>query len=181
MGVNWAAGLMRWDPHFLPNGEMLSLAHLDPFLFDIRFPADQRGPARKISILVGFSCHVFTRAVENAGPLPELYSDSRETRAFDHVRYDDSFRLKGIVTDLESRKCYFARRDCFLTIEDTIALQYRVFFTMRRKDRSTAELIVQSAYSGKKEGRPRGQVKRPIRFRSIVANVISRRKMTEAP
>jgi hypothetical protein len=51
------------------------------------------------------------------GAAPELYLDNRETRAFDEERYNWSFRLKGIVTDLERRKCYFAGREHFVTLE----------------------------------------------------------------
>lgn len=55
-----------------------------------------------------------------------------------------------------------------------------MFFTLRRKDYSTAELIVQSAYIGKKELRPRGESKQPIGFRAIVRNVILQRALVEA-
>jgi hypothetical protein len=182
MGVNWAAGLIRWHPHVRRNGEELSLSHLHPFRFDIRFEADRGRPAGVVHIQVGFSCHVFTCDLKNAGPTPELYFDRRETRAFDEERYNWSFRLKGIVTELEERRCYFARREHFVTFEVSSRPdhEYRVFFTLRRKDSSTVELIVQSAYLGKKELRPHGQSKRPIRFRSIVGNVISKQKLVEA-
>jgi hypothetical protein len=107
MGVNWAACLIRWQPHVRRNGEELSLSHLHPFRFEVRFAADRGRPARLVEIQVGFACHVFT---------------------------------------------------C-----DT-----------------TAELIVQSAYVGKQELRPRGQSKQPIGFRAIVRNVILQRALVEA-
>jgi len=100
MGVNWAAGLIRWHPHVRRSGEELSLSHLHPFRFDIRFEADRGRPAGIVHIQVGFSCHVFTCDLKNAGAMPELYFDRRETRAFDEERYTWSFRLKGIVTEL---------------------------------------------------------------------------------
>jgi hypothetical protein len=133
---------------------------------------------------VGFSCHVFTSAVENSGPAPELHFDRRETRASDHKRYNCSFHLKGIVTEPERRKCYFVRRDRFVTVEDKgtqPGYEYRVFFSMRRKDASAVELVVQSAYIGRKDvGRPRGQSKHRIRFRMIVGKVISKQELAEA-
>jgi hypothetical protein len=94
------------------------------------------------------------------------------------------FGSKGFLTELEKRKCYFARREHFVTFEETglrPRYEYRVFFTLRRKDSSTAELIVQSAYIGKKELRPRGQSKQPIGFRAIVTNAILQRALVEAP
>jgi hypothetical protein len=168
-----------------PNGAAVSLAHLHPFRFAVGFEIDQTRAARVVDVHVGLSCHVFTCAIEKAIGTPELYFDRRETRAFDHERYALSFRLRGIVAGLESIKCYFVSRDRFVTVEGTgtqLDREYRVFFTMRRRDASVVELIVQSAYVGKKEvRRPRGQAKRPIRFRSIVGNLLSKRRLVEAP
>ena len=148
------------------------------------FAATAARPARTVEIHVGFSCHVFTCRAEDAGPEPELYSDNRETRAFHLERYEWSHRLKEIVTDLERRKCYFARREHFVTIETSETphgYEYRVFFTLRRKDASSIELIVQSAYLGKKELRPHGQTKKPIGFRVIVSKVLLKQPLEEAP
>jgi hypothetical protein len=135
-----------------------------------------------VEIKVGFTCHVFTCDIDNAGPRPELYTDKRETRAFDEEPYNWSFRLKG-MTELEKRKCYFARREQFVTFEEAgvrLDCEYRIFFTVRRKDSSTVELLVQSACLGRKELRPRGQSKQPIGFRAIVRNVMLQRALFEA-
>jgi hypothetical protein len=184
MGVNWAAGLIRWHPHVRPNGEYLSLSHLHPFRFDVWLEAERGRPRRLVNIHVGFSCHVFTCDIGNAGAAPELYSDDRETRAFDERRYNWSFRPKGIVTELEARKCYFAGGEHFVTFEvegvrDT--LEYRVFFAIRRKDSSTLELVVQSAYVGEKDLSPRGVRKKPIRFCVIASRVLAKQRVVEAP
>jgi hypothetical protein len=183
MGVNWGAALIHWHPHARRDGQKLTLAHVHPFHFEMRFEPREGRPGRVVHIQVGFTCHVFTCDISDAGPEPELYSDRREVRAFDLERYKWSFRLKEIVMGLERRKCYFARRDHFVTFERGVGddQDYRVFFTMRRKDSSTVHLIVQSAYLGAKDARPHGQTKRPILFRSIVSNVVSKRKITEAP
>jgi hypothetical protein len=175
MGVNWAARFIRWKPHVRSNGEICALSHLHPFRFNLAFAAGQHRPARVIGIRVGFTCHAFTCAVANAGPAPELYSDNRETRAFDSERYEWSHRLKEIIKGLEARKCYVARREHFVTLEmDGIpaGYEYRVFFTVRRQDANTVDLIVQSAYVGRKESAPRGQGRKPMGFSVIVSKVL---------
>jgi len=182
MGVNWAAGLIRWHPHIRPNGGKLSLSHLHPFRFDVWLEAERGKPKRLVNIHVGFSCHVFTCDVGNAGAAPELYFDDRETRAFDEERYNWSFRLKG--TELEKRKCYFAGSEHFVTLDVEgmrDPLEYRVFFAIRRKDSSTLELVVQSAYVSKKDFSPRGLGKKPIRFCVIASRALARQRVIEAP
>jgi hypothetical protein len=121
---------------------------------------------------------------EDAGPHPEPYSDNRETRAFHRERYEWSHRLREIIESLERRKCYFARREHFITLEteDTPAgYEYRIFFTVRRKDAGAVELVVQSAYLGRKELRPRGQTKKPIGFRVIVSRLLRGQRLEESP
>jgi hypothetical protein len=115
-----------------------------PHGVEVRFAAAGGRPARIVEIQVGFTCHVFTCDIDNAGATPELYSDKRETRAFDEERYNWSFRLKGLLTELEKRKCYFARREHFVTFEDEgvrPGYEYRVFFTVRRKNSSTVASV----------------------------------------
>jgi hypothetical protein len=80
MGVNWAAGLIRWKPHFGSDGKMYSLAHLHPFRFTCELSASGRHSARTITINVGFGLHVFTCAFDNAEPDAEEYADDRERR-----------------------------------------------------------------------------------------------------
>jgi hypothetical protein len=183
MGVNWAAGLIRWHPHVRRTGERLSLSHLHPFRFDTSLEPEPGKAARLVSIYVGFSSHVFTCDAENANAASELYSDNRETRAFDEERYAWSFRLKGTVTELGNRKCYFARQDHFVTFEPhhlEAELEYRVFFTMRRRDSSSLDLIVQSAYVAKKDLSRHGLGKKPIRFCVIATKVLAGRAVVEA-
>ena len=183
MGVNWAAGLIRWHPHVRRTGERMSLSHLHPFRFNASLEPEAGKPARVVSIHVGFSSHVFTCDVEDAGPSAERYSDNRETRAFDEERYTWSFRLKGIVTELENRKCYFARQNHFATFEPhdiCTRLEYRVFFTMRRRDSSSLDLIVQSAYVANTDLSRHRLGKKPIRFCVIATRVLAGRAVVEA-
>ena len=113
MGVNWAAGLMRWKPHTGADGRSYSLSHLHPFRFELEFTAHGRYAARTVAIRVGFGLHVFTCDLAHAGPNSEHYGDSRETRAFDQQRYDASLQLEALVRGLETRKCFFAKTKTF--------------------------------------------------------------------
>ena len=117
MGVNWAAGLIRWKPHVGSDGRSYPLAHLHPFQFTCDLSNTQRHPARRVTIRVGFGLHVFTCAFANAGPNPEGYRDDRERRAFDYERYGASLNLGDLIRGLESRKCYFAKNENFFTVE----------------------------------------------------------------
>jgi len=175
--------MIRWKPHVRRNGETCALSHLHPFRFDIKFDATAGQPARVVAIHVGFSCHVFTRRLDHAGPAPELYSDDRETRAFDTERYEWSHLLRGIVISLERRKCYFAGREHFVSLElggTPVGYEYRVFFTVRRRDAGSVELIVQSAYLGRVEEKPYGQRQKQMRFRVIVSKVLLKQSLVEA-
>src|SRR5262249_16330183 len=108
MGVNWAAGLMRWKPHTSADGRTYSLSHLHPFRFELELQAHEKYPARTVAIRVGFGLHVFTCDLASAGPNPECYGDSREIRAFDEQRYSASLQLEALVRGLGTRKCFFA-------------------------------------------------------------------------
>lgn len=183
MGVNWVAGLMRWKPHVRRNGEACSLSHVHPFRYELRFAEAACHLARVVTVHVGFSCHVFTCRLEHAGPNPELYSDDRETRAFSVERYERSHLLRDIVVGLEHRKCYFAGREHFITLElngTPPGYEYRVFFAVRRKDAHTIELIVQSAYLARVEERRHSQTGKPIGFRLIVSKILLKHPLVEA-
>jgi len=186
MGVNWAAGLIRWRPHTSSDGKTYSLAHLHPFRFTCELRTANSHTTRTIAINVGFSLHVFTCALERAGITAEKYWDDRECRAFDPQRYEASFFLEALVRTLAARKCYFAKNDNFVTIETAGALpghEYRVFFTTRadRASADTVTLIVQSAYF-RRTDQWRGDLQRkPVRFPVILSNTLSGRPLREPP
>jgi hypothetical protein len=120
---------------------------------------------------------VFTCDLADAGPNPECYGDSRETRAFDEQRYNASLQLEALIRGLETRKCFFAKNGNFFTVElggAPAGREYRVFFSVRRhvEAADTVELVVQSAYFGLAEQRPQGQRKKPIGFKVIISNTL---------
>jgi len=185
MGVNWAAGLIRWRPHVSADGRTHSLAHLHPF----RFTCEVRianGSARTITINVGFALHVFTSEFSNAAPETEEYRDDREYRTFDHERYNASLHLAALVRGIEKRKRFFAKNDNFFTVEMAHAPadhEYRVFFNVRR-DKTNADsvtLIVQSAYFGRRQLSPKGARRKQVRFRVILLNALLGKPLREPP
>jgi hypothetical protein len=128
-----------------------------------------------VEVRVGFSMHVFTCAVDKAGADPEIYQDDREMRAFDLDRYERSRQLKGIVSSIDRRKCYFSERDAFLTVDlDGVppGFEYRVFFSVRRRCADVVELLIRSAHLGSLAQRPRGQTRKPVGFRVIVGDAL---------
>jgi hypothetical protein len=183
MGVNWAAGFFHWKPHVRKDGSERPLSHLHPFRFQLAYDAGEGQPAREVTINVGFSCHVFTRKVEDAGPDPEFYSDNREIRVFDEERYEWSHSLRTIVIGLERRKCFFASGRNFVIYEvngTPAGYEYQVFFSVRRLDSRSIELIVESAYLATTKKTPAGLKKKQIRFRVIVSKVLLKQPLIEA-
>lgn len=152
MGTHWNAGLIRWWPHKDKSNKHYSLSHLHPFRFEIELPQKGELSATVVYLQVGFAMHCFTRAVTSADAPEELYSDERETRAFDLERYELSKQLPQIVRSLQGRPCAFAKQNNYVTIdlkaEGGKSRRYGVFFNVRRRQdvADTVQLIVQSAY-----------------------------------
>jgi hypothetical protein len=182
MGINWIAGQMRWQPHLGRDGAQYSLAHLYPFNLTVHFEALRGRPARTVQVSIGFSLHVFTCDICDAGPNPELYSDNRETRAFSRERYARSHRLRSIVEELENRRCYFTGQLNYFTF-DLEGLppgqEYRVYFDVQRRARNEVQLFVQSAYVVQRDELPDGRRHKSVRFRVIVSEALLGKKPKE--
>jgi len=186
MGVNWAAGLIRWRPHTSSDGRTYSLAHLHPFQFTCELPASDKHSARTITINVGFGLHVFTCAFSRAKLSADEYRDDRERRAFDCERYEASLQLGALVRALETRKCHFASKDNFVTTETRCAPaghEYRVFFAVRPdgKTPDTVTLIVQSAYFAPLDWDREHLRRKPVGFRIILLNTLMGKPLREPP
>jgi hypothetical protein len=157
MGVNWATGLMRWQPYVAPSGRAYPLNHLHPFRFAMLLPASAGVAAIDVDLEVGFSMHTFTRGRRTGDSMQSKYEDARECRTFDEEHHALSHRLPEIVKNLSARRCYQARNQNYLCLEDLSASgepsDYRVFFVLRRSRKDTdaprpcVRLIVQSAYA----------------------------------
>jgi hypothetical protein len=179
MGVNWATGLMRWQPYVSPSGKAYPVNHLHPFRIILFLPASSGSDDIELDLEVGFSMHTFTRGRCAADSSVSIYADARECRTFDEERYALSHRLPDLVRSLTSRKCYHARNQNYLSVDGIstpeVTSDYRVFFVLRRsrKDsasqRSCVRLIVQSAYATPPSSRGK---ERPIRFRVLLRRVL---------
>lgn len=186
MGVNWAAGLIRWKPHISADGTTYSLAHLHPFRFACELRQSDSHRARTIAINVGFGLHVFTCAFSRAAFSPEEYRDDRECRAFDYERYRASLQLETLLRGLEARKCHFAAKENFVTIETRCAPaghEYRVFFAVRA-DKTNADavtLVVQSAYFARMDWDREHLRRKPVGFRVILVNTLMGKPLREPP
>lgn len=128
------------------------LVHLNPFGFRIAIE-----DGLEVDVVVFFSCHCFTHAVERDDrqplPLRELYSDGRERRVLNPQRYELSKQLPNVIRALGERQVRVeADRDNYFVLEevgDDGAIQrYAVFFEVERDPRRKKRLIlrVQSAY-----------------------------------
>jgi hypothetical protein len=176
MGVNWATGLMSWEPHVSPSGKVHLLRHLHPFRFTLVLSGSSGSDDIEIDVEVGFAMHTFTRSRCESDLLGSSYADTRERRTFDCERYLLSHRLPEIISSLSSRKCYHARNQNYLSVDDISIAQrssdYRVFFVLRRwtsrqsePRRPCVRLIVQSAYAAPKSSRGK---EKPIGFRILL-------------
>lgn len=180
MGVNWAAGLMKWQPFVDPQGGAYPLCHLHPFRFEVAFDGNAKYPALEVDVHVGFAMHTFTRTGVAGDDEAYAYKDHREKRMFDLERYQYSKLLPAIVRELAQRKCYHAKHQNFLTVElpgDAPAgAEYHVFFLVtdcpeetKKTGKPCVRLIIQSAYLVQAGGQvPRGRREQPIGFRVLI-------------
>lgn len=179
MGVNWATGLMRWQPYISPSGKAYPLNHLHPFRVTLPLPESSCSSDIEIDLEVGFSIHTFTRGRCATDSSASIYADARECRTFDEMRHELSHRLPELIKGLASRKCYHARNQNYLSVDELLAPEaasdYRVYFVVRRSKsdpasrRHCVRLIVQSAYATfhSRQGR-----ERPIRFHVLLRRVL---------
>jgi hypothetical protein len=165
MATHWGAGLIRWRPHVERNGRSQPLNHLHPFRFEHRL-ANAAGELI-VTVHVGFGLHCFTRSVVKGAEPVEPYSDERETREFDAVRYELSKKLPAIVRTLATRPCAFGRHDNYVSVDlvgtSGEPVRYAIFFNVKRWEKmgpSALLLIVQSAYplTGGKAAPLRGRI-----------------------
>ena len=153
MGVNWAAGLIRWKPHIGADGTPYPLHHLHPFRMPYELPENPAHPTRTLHLHVAFGLHTFTRRPIGGENPDDWYSDNRETRVFDPDRYRLSFALPNIARELDRRPCQFARAQSgninYVTVDLGRGVRYGVFFDLQRwreRGPDAVLLMVQSAY-----------------------------------
>lgn len=163
---------LAWEMHCMDEQEY-TLDHLHPYLWEITVPATSKHPARSLQVRVSYSLHCFTRSSKEGEIVPgdAWYSDNRESRVFDVLRWELSKYLPEIIATLEKRRCLHTGREEFVTVEvlhEERTLDYAVFFTVTKGKKSGADLnlFVNSAH----ERAESIQHKKPIRFHVILLN-----------
>jgi len=174
---------MHWQP-FVYQDVAYDLAHLNPRTVIYEQPGKADKPTRRYSVEVSFGLHCFTRGFLANEKLSQslLYSDQRESRVFDFVRYELSKRLPDIVQGLPGRKCYHSGKGNFFTIatvDQGKAVEYDVFFEASRSAKKGAiRLFVQSAYVRDAQHGSNRPHFRPIGFFIILFNTLNRKPIT---
>lgn len=172
--------MIAWKS-FNHEGQVYDLAHLHPRSTQFTQPAKNQKPECTYSVNIGFGLHCFTRGLKPDEVMPEnlAYSDSRETRVFDFIRFEYSKLLSTIVQALPSSTCFHTAHGTFLTVRQlnliTQAMDdYEVYFTASRSSAKPASvnLFVQSAYvrDQKHKNPPK---KKKIGFFVILHNVLA--------
>ena len=127
------------------SGQVFDLAHLDPFVFNVRHNETDY-PVR-----VTFEDHVFTAAFNQADHTPDLiYSRrSRDWRAFDERRWELSRDLPKLFSTIGRHSVYRSRNRNFFFLRGMVGTPpYAVFFKPIRSTHKDADVavIVRSAY-----------------------------------
>jgi hypothetical protein len=176
---------MNWRAFKLQD-QVYDLSHLDEFSYDLIVPAKEKKPQQIYRLNVTFSIHCFTRSARNGEAIEPFmaYSDSRETRIFDLDRYQQSKRLRGIVTTLANQKCYHDKHGNYYVfeVEDKAGTKsyYAVFFTMSKAGKKTGlNLYVTTAHLRRQP--PYAKSVKPVRFNVLVHNIWTGKGVKPAP
>lgn len=173
---------MLWRAFRLADREF-DLSHLNDLSFEFVIDAKEGKPEQRYQVDAIFGLHCFTKAGDTSASYSSdlEYADARETRLFDHGRYDLSRRLPAIVTGIGLRKCFHGRDGNFYVIEKIrladAEVAYFVFFKLSRGLGERLNLFVSSAYVPDAEFQPTPRERKPIRFGVIAYNVKSGRSI----
>jgi hypothetical protein len=169
---------VKWAP-FQFGDQTFELAHLDPFDFELVVPERDGKPELRLIIKVEFGLHCFTKDYceeNNVYSSDFEYSDSRETRYFNSLRYELSKQLPRIVTELPSRRCFFSDDPKVFLLVHSIEHEgkkkdYQVFFQLNPTSQSNVlKLFVASAFLRESYRKPQARNPLSIRFGIIALN-----------
>jgi hypothetical protein len=143
--------MIAWEA-FYHQGREYDLSHLHPSTIQYIQPEKGDNPERIFTVQVSYSLHCFSKKLIN-GADPRLhYSDARETRTFDFVRYELSKKLPEIIKGLNVKNCMHTGKGNYFVIEvmmpNGVKDDYEVYFEIKRSRSASgvANLYVQSAY-----------------------------------
>ncbi len=137
---------MKWKA-FKHGGLEYSLDHLHPHIVSYTQPEKDGNPARVYRVLVKYSLHCFAIRAEPEHDPSLRYSDNRETRTFCFDRYQQSFLLPAIMSQLDKGHIYHTAHETFLRVDTELGGKYEVYFNATKTtEDADALLFVQSAY-----------------------------------
>ena len=156
-------GGIEWEAFTLAD-KTYDLSHLHPTTQTLTISAKGTHPERHLTLAISYSLHCFTRRSKAEEPVPDelWYSDDREQRVFDELRWQLSLHLPDIINSLPERKCLHTGREEFVTVQvlhEGRELEYAVFFTV-------TNVFINSAHERTEPLR----YTKPIRFQFIVLN-----------
>ncbi|QSQ62205.1 MULTISPECIES: hypothetical protein [Xanthomonas translucens group] len=146
--------------HITVGSAQFSLAHLQPFTYQVTIPVPGRAPVQ-VFVQVEFSSHCVSKGPpKNGSPLvfrashDDLVIDQRRIwRCFHPARYAASALLPEIMRTLDQRPCLFTNGENFLTMElqqlipgYPIGAQYEVYFHVKARGGGKVQIYVESAY-----------------------------------
>ena len=165
---------MRWIPHKSKDGTVYVVNHLHPFQYRLTLQAKNNLPEMTVQVHVAFGMHCFTKQIQPGDCPGDLYSDAREQRTFEHLRYTLSKELPKIARTLTERHCAFAKNQNYVTVDCTasngIKYRYGVFFNMKQIASKTILVTIQSAYPFETDKAEPGQGR--IRFNVLIGHTL---------
>jgi hypothetical protein len=134
------------------------LSHLSPTTITVDIP-DQSGKKKKINLYLRYSTHCYSSKNDVDGTGYEIF-DGRETRFFSLERYNISLYLPEIMKHLATpEKCYFASHRNYFIGRLENGREFRVFFSIKKANRRTLSVYVESAYFPDSPERKKGSIK----------------------
>ena len=175
----------RWPPHW-EKGQRYDLSHVYPFKFDYVLPANAQFAERIVRIQVNLH---LTRLRGNVKwtRRPTLTTARLARRACSITSGMGSrsgYRNSSATSATESASSRSTTTSsCSSCLRVPVDSEYWVFFFVERTDKRedhALNLIVQSAYVGKRERSPGGRLAKKITFRALLKGVGRRETKTAA-
>lgn len=163
-------------------GTTYGFDHLLPLTIEVA--ADKDDPSRKLTVLINFSCHCFTDALDKATHTPDYhYIHEGDERAFSLARYQHSLSLPDILKAIENKRVYFTHEKSFVLVETIdeagAKVPYTVFLDVKKGNKRGIDVVVSivSAYA-----KPdMTSWASPIRFKTLVWKIHRGEKPTPTP
>jgi hypothetical protein len=165
-------------------GVEYDLTHLDPLLIWVQPNAEG---ARMLRVLVSFSHHVFTRAIQPDDDPAAVCGPSTDLRCFCPERFGLSLRLREIIKAAGTQKAFFpapnhVRQRNFLLLEvEAGQPPYLIAFNLERAARADVEAVMFVVSAHSRPSLPPKSQMDSIRFATLVAKVVRGEAINRPP